>query len=242
MINKKEVLMLRSLVREILLSEAAYTPGDLALSNKRIVVDKNDTVSVTKINLMDGDFCEGFVEITSQDTGSGKCLGSFVVMNTLVNPSSKGAGPLLYDVAIELTGKRGLTPDRWKVSSDALKIWNFYLKKRKDVFHKQLDDLFGSITPDDDNDDCRQTSAYSSWDNEVSVGKLRPGDLAKGPDTEIEEEDLANKELLSPSRGKYMSFMMSPLSKVYYKNGTPVIDELKKLGLIEFKNETKRKR
>ena len=75
--------------------------------------------------------------------------------------ATKGWGPLLYDVAMEYATEKGagLAPDRGKVTSDALKVWEFYLSNRKDdVKSHQLDDLNNTLTnPETDN--CMQMSA-----------------------------------------------------------------------------------
>lgn len=47
--------------------------------------------------------------------------------------SRGGYGPLLYDIAIELSGKRGLTSDRKSVSADAQRVWEYYIKSRSDI-------------------------------------------------------------------------------------------------------------
>jgi len=95
------------------------------------------------------------------------CLETFVV--GFVTATTKGWGPLLYDVAMEYATMKGggLVADRVSVTDAARNMWDFYMKNRGDVEHKQLDiDDEGSerfdlaqLTPDDKSDDCDQTSA-----------------------------------------------------------------------------------
>ena len=75
--------------------------------------------------------------------------------------STDGFGPLIYDVAMEMATilSGGLVADRLEVSKDALKVWNFYMRRRKDVSKKQLDNEDGELTPDIKVDDCQQASA-----------------------------------------------------------------------------------
>jgi len=98
---------------------------------------------------------------TSEDF-DGPCLQSWQISGSRVD---LGYGPLLYDVAIELTG--GLTSDRTSVSGEAEAVWDYYSKNRSDVEVVQLDiqdDYFlPQLTPDDPNDDCSQVPAYDRY-------------------------------------------------------------------------------
>ena len=90
-------------------------------------------------------------------SSEGDCAGAWVISST---EATKGWGPLLYDIAIEWATENGegLTPDRFAVSTDAVKVWDYYLTKRSDVSADQLDDLENSLTePEEDN--CAQASA-----------------------------------------------------------------------------------
>ena len=98
---------------------------------------------------------------TSEDY-DGPCLQSWQISGSRVD---LGYGPLLYDVAIELTG--GLTSDRTSVSGEAEAVWDYYSKNRSDVEVVQLDitdDYFlPQLTPDNPNDDCSQVPAYDRY-------------------------------------------------------------------------------
>ena len=63
-----------------------------------------------------------------------------------------GFGPLLYDVALEIAGKRGLKPDLLSVSDDASAVWKYYDDRREDVDSKMLVksiDDFDQVMPDE---------------------------------------------------------------------------------------------
>ena len=55
--------------------------------------------------------------------------------------TSKGFGPLIYDIALELVTSAGswLVGDRNVVSDDATKVWEYYDQKRNDVEKKPID-------------------------------------------------------------------------------------------------------
>ena len=229
--------MLRQLIREMVISEAALTPRDLVDYGYHIEIRQGRVLS--RVEIISAGTPTGYLQFSSQQDFDGECLGSNVI-NSVKAPH--GFGPLLYDIAMELSGKKGLTPDRREVSKDALKVWSYYLNSRDDVSTEQLDDLFGSITPTNDADDCRQSASYNSWDitnftnspeatdaeysSEYSDGQAPPDEWAVG-----EEGDLRLRHL----RGRYMSFLRSPLSKVYYKRGTPTIDALEELGILIYR-------
>lgn len=54
-----------------------------------------------------------------------------------VSQAPSGYGPLLYDLAMELSGDKGIYSDRLAVSDDAAKVWKYYEFHRDDVesFH-----------------------------------------------------------------------------------------------------------
>ena len=87
------------------------------------------------------------------------CLHAFMIA---YSDASKGWGPLLYDVAIEVATLRagGLVSDRSIVSQDAYNVWDKYNSGRGDVEKLQLDDEDGTLTPNDRDDDCLQNISY----------------------------------------------------------------------------------
>jgi hypothetical protein len=57
------------------------------------------------------------------------------VMVVESSQASGGTGPIAYDIAMELSTKLGmpLVSDRGKVSDHAFKVWDYYLRERRDV-------------------------------------------------------------------------------------------------------------
>lgn len=202
--------MIRQLIREMLLQEAMLTPQkaaaeDLTFSVRRTRYGKGGwsiECRDTKSNIPD--YPEGTVRM-QRSLGIGKCSGAYEV--TLADVHIDGLGPLLYDIAMELAGDAGIMSDREMVSPEARNVWQYYQKNRSDVEHSQLDSNPGTLTPYDEEDDCKQVSAtfYSPDSERKAFATLRQG-------------------------GEWKT---SPLSKVYKKRGTPTIDKLKELGIIE---------
>lgn len=105
-------------------------------------------------------------EKTAEDWADGYALGGYRVR--LTHPVTKGFGPLLYEIIIELASLRDsfLMSDRTKVSADALRVWNVY-NDRDDIQKLQLDinddqsRVYGveQITPGYIEDDTSMTSA-----------------------------------------------------------------------------------
>lgn len=125
--------------------------------------------------------------IPADPSKTGPCLGSHVVQ--LTRSTRSGWGPLLYDVAMEVASQRGsgLTPDRFDVSSDALRVWDIYDNSRPDVQSRQLDISLDAteldddelelaaetqITPEDPSDDCGQNPAWGEEDEEWAQSPL----------------------------------------------------------------------
>ena len=105
------------------------------------------------------------------------CLQALMVA---YSDASRGWGPLLYDVAIEVATLKagGLVCDRSIVSKDAYNVWDKYNSQRNDVEKLQLDDEEGTLTPNDRDDDCLQNISYEyeektgiPW-NESPLSKL----------------------------------------------------------------------
>jgi hypothetical protein len=178
---------IRMLIREMLLTEAMYTPERAA--------EEGIIFTVKKTRFGHGGWkisCGPIGEIIMQRSlGIGNCLGAYEVI--LSGTDREGLGPLLYDIAMEIAGDAGIMSDRAMVSPEARRVWDYYLNNRPDVTSNQLDSRPGTITPDDEEDDCSQSSARVGGRN----------------------------------------WQKSPLSKVYRKSGTPVIDRLRELGIIE---------
>lgn len=166
---------LRSLIRGRLLFEAAKQPEDLP-PDTYVQIEKQDDM-----------FIITYCDIEGTVWGNNSVKGSFEAFHSSSDPdwrdyseaichdawvvgfsqATKGWGPMLYDIALELAGDRGMTPDRWKVSSEAYDVWRYYLDNRSDVSHRQLDDIdppegVTRLTPDYLNDDCEQYSTRAT--------------------------------------------------------------------------------
>jgi hypothetical protein len=164
--------MIRQLIREMLLSEAAYTP--------EMAADEGLTFRVVRTKWGRGGwniFCEKGDEKLSLGElsialplGMGKCLCAYEVTGS--NSLIDGLGPLLYDIAMEMAGPAGIMPDRRMVSPSAKGVWDYYLRRRSDVTHDQLDSRPGTITPDFEDDDCVQVSAGGRNWQDSSLSKV----------------------------------------------------------------------
>jgi hypothetical protein len=175
----------------MLLAEAMYTPESVSAADFRISISPNKWGrGGWDIDCLDSSGeVVGAVTI-ARPLGMGPCLDAYEVTSSATQYD--GLGPLLYDVAMEMSGDAGIMSDRRTVSQLARNVWHHYMSKRSDVSHTQLDSKPGTLTPDIEEDDCNQNSAnrYEKWQN-------------------------------------------SALSKVYRKRGTPTIDRLRELGIIE---------
>lgn len=169
---------LRQLIKEVLLTESAKTVEDLP-KDAKVYVSISDFGGMVK-------FIDQSIEGSIQFRSSLGRNKPYVVEITRL--TSSGFGPLLYDIALELCGSRGLMPDREEVSKDAWNIWNYYMMHRADVRKVQMDNPHNKLTPLND-DNVPQLSS---------------------------EEDAFSS-----------SWIKSPLSKAYFKEGTPILDKLK---------------
>mgnify|MGYP006238996351 CR=1 FL=1 len=96
------------------------------------------------------------------------CLGAFQCTNTHSgNLRGTGVGALLYDVACELTGEKGLSSDRNEVSNSAWKMWKYMTLNDQTYDIKGSYDYDGEQTPEDPMDDCMGIS----WEQHVDHWK-----------------------------------------------------------------------
>jgi hypothetical protein len=205
---------LRKLISEILkeqtsLKEAAYTPEnfppDVVINVNSMPYDEGFSIEPIIV------FSDGKTKNAGQLTffpvevpRFGPCHDAFEVKGS--SSKIKGLGPLLYDIAIDISSHLGggLMSDRDTVSPDAKRVWSFIEKNRSDIIKKQLDNLDNELTQKDI-DNC------DSFVAEKDVGE-------DGPDRHWSE---------------------SPLSKVAYRPGMPVIKKLIEIGKIRFDNRSK---
>jgi len=208
------VKLLREYIRE-LLSEAAANMESLERASAYIVVE--DDGDVIDIFYSDKDGEEravgvnppfGSITIMKPDEGTGPCSDAYTI---LFSEASKGWGPLLYDVAIEIATMRGggLTPDRGTVSPEARNIWNYYFTNRSDVTNHQLDATdrdvklgkIQKLTPSIESDDCGQISA------------MKDAAAVTGDKQSWHESPLSRRFTKSPSTVQALRFSGSLIEK-----------------------------
>jgi hypothetical protein len=147
--------------------------------------------------------------------GVGNCDNAWIVAGS---EAEYGFGPLLYDVAMEwatLNGN-GLTSDRYEVSAQARKVWDYYLNNRGDVKNSQLDDMQNTLTkPKEDN--CNQYSAGRDANKVSGLATL--------------QALLGGEKEPPPDESKWKS---SPLSKRYTKEPARMRELTKLKKLIDF--------
>ena len=97
------------------------------------------------------------------------CLDAYQCTNTSTgNLRGTGVGALLYDVACELTGEKGLSSDRNEVSNSAWKMWKYMTLNDQIYDIKGTYDYDGEQTPEDPMDDCMGISweqHLEHWNN-----------------------------------------------------------------------------
>lgn len=197
--------------RKYLLTEAAKGPEDLP-DNIYVTIREGESTTVHYADYLGrrlvpdkGAGIYGYVEIESYNKEP--CLGAYMVIGSL---ATRGWGPMLYDIAMEVAGDRGLMADRQSLSKDAFGVWQHYMT-RADVQQKQLDDPGNTLTPDNA-DNCTPDTA-------IQRSGLTTKDMFSG-----EWDDEKTAELLKNS----------PVMKVYTK-GEGTIDKLEAMGRLKRK-------
>jgi len=181
---------LRKLISEILkeqtsLKEAAYTPENFPPDVVIKVYNKNGSWLIQPVVIFnDGKTKEAGALYFSPNVTFGPCHDAFEVTGS--SSKIKGLGPLLYDIAIDISSHLGggLMSDRDSVSPDAKRVWSFIEKNRSDIIKKQLDNLDNELTPKgiDNCDsfvaekDVNEDEAVRHW-SESAMSKVayRPG-------------------------------------------------------------------
>ncbi len=197
--------LLRKYIRE-LLTEGAKGPADLP-EDAYVVIRRKSGVDEVYYAFEDGSIRhdvgppDGLVSFarTSGRGAWGHCLRTSVMVGAM---ASSGWGPLLYDVAIEVAGARGLAADRESLSQDAYDVWFYYMNSRPDVQKIQLDSLDNELTPDDA-DNCT-TKVAREFDDAFDFYR----------------DDEKKKALID-----------SPVMKVYTKEPT-TIEKLESMGRL----------
>ena len=198
--------------KKFLLLEAAFSPEDLPegvfVKIEQGGIDSGDLIKVVLVDEDGVEFDEGeqfygYVSaIKPKKAMHGPCLDAYIIGQTY---AQSGWGPMMYDLAMELAGADGLTPDRENLSKEAYSVWDYYLKSRSDVEAKQLDDLKNTITGDEE-DNCNPKSA-GDHSKLVKYGRLK----------------IMRKKGL----------MASPVMKAYVKKNKSALKALEELGKIK---------
>ena len=106
----------------------------------------------------------------------GACLDAYQCTNTSSgNLRGTGVGALLYDVACELTGEKGVSSDRNEVSNAAYRMWQYFFKNERTYEKKGAYDWDGDQTPNDPSDDCFSlTPPWEAYDDEYEDPNRHP--------------------------------------------------------------------
>jgi len=157
----------------------------------------------------------GYVAISRSQDDDGKCLDAWAIYASQAK-ENKGLGPLLYEIALEWSSQNGggLMADRSMVSDEALAVWDKYYRTRPEIRAKQLDV------------DLDRTDPH--YDDEGEYGNIEVADLKQlTPD---KPDDDCEQTAAVGYRGDYWD--ESPLSKMYFKNNTEIMDTLEREGRL----------
>ncbi len=228
--------LLRETIRRLILESACDSINDkVAAAINQIVIQKciikiendGDDMFIAIIG-QDGSNFEAIIELGDTWAGpisseNAPCHGAWIVLWSSVNSldgRGKGVGALLYDIAIETAGSRGLTSDRDSVSDDAFPMWNYYYNNPS-IYDKKLIDPLNPNTgegrwTDDPNDDCVSRSWIKA-----------PEKLARSA-----RSAFLNDEFMEEHKEEYMK---NPLNYVYTKidQSQPTMRCLKEMELMK---------
>jgi len=149
----------------------------------------------------------------------GPCRGAWEVGYAYSNESGQKWGRFLYDVAIEKLGL--IMSDREMVSKFARPIWK-NLRSRPDIERLQLDDIYDTLTPGFERDNC----AITPWDVVSVPGK----DYDLNPEFEADIKRLRGVYLNDPvgkERERPKSLRTGPRKSGSYKLTAPKHASLK---------------
>lgn len=161
--------LLRETIRQLILESACdqtnnkiyHAISELEFHNLYTRVEKWSGGIGVKILSRNGSQI-AYLDASHASRGESQCLGAFVIGLTEVLPPyrhNSGFGALIYDIALELAGKKGLASDRMSVSGDkgAIRMWEYFYSS-DDYDKKPFDNEDGDFTPNDPNDDCEAES------------------------------------------------------------------------------------
>ena len=208
------------LIKESTSARVMEMIDDLEQFNSKIIIEElqKDAVTIrykaTKSSRLRGSInCRSSKGVSmgnekTKGIGSGEVNSTWYI--TLTSQTTKGMGPLLYEVLIEYISSRknsALKPDAFSVSDAARNVWEKF-DQRQDIKNIQLD-------VDDDT-----VSTHASYGSNIE--QLTPSH--KDDDTE------QNSAIHDKGEDNWHT---SSLSRAYRKDNTDLIDNLKSLGLIE---------
>lgn len=148
----------RSLVREVLLAEAAMTPEAATKLGMRFDISKAADGVTIRVYSNEEEDPIGILEVHPTDYPA---EGAWAVYFSEAHIN--GLGPLMYDLMMDVIHPHPLMSDRSTVSADAKRVWDYYHNYRHDVEEIQLDDPENTLTADD-NDNAEQWSAMN-WNS-----------------------------------------------------------------------------
>jgi len=178
------------------------SPGGTKVAQYIRRTEKGKAITFEYRRVTDDERGVGNLVIEREPSHEGECSGGWHIASSV---AEKGWGPLLYEVALEWASANagGLTSDRRQVSDQAASVWDKYLQRFPDAAQLDIDNTRDSwkgvkqLTPDDPSDDCEQDSAWRDMSDKLG------GEFTDD------------------------SWQESPLSKLYKKDNTEVIDYLK---------------
>ena len=194
------------------------------LNNKygtKIVIDDKDGKNITVKYVCPKKQINGSTSLTNlRNSGtavvSGEKNKSWEV--SLTKQTTKGFGPLLYEIAIEYVNiyyNSSLRPDSFVVSSDAKKVWDKY-EKRSDVKSMQLD---------------------------ISANNYYKGKGYQNLTPQPEDDTIQNSSIMwVRNSGDEKKWHDMSLSKTYKKEENNIIKLLKNKNLIVCKNLPRKRR
>ncbi len=117
---------LRFLIRKRILAESAKKPDDFPAGLSVVVFPGVGRQKIAKYEWKGSGISPVAGEIVWRESFKGP-------NEIIASKATKGWGPLLYDIAMELAGPKGVMPDQEKVSTYASAVWSFYNFSRPDV-------------------------------------------------------------------------------------------------------------
>jgi len=101
----------------------------------------------------------------------------------IMSNADAGWGPMLYDIAMELSAPLGIMSDRWTVSASARNVWNYYRDRRPDVKVVQYDNHDNELTPQDDDNLDQAAASFDPTSKPWYNSALSKAYVSKGTPT-----------------------------------------------------------